>query len=235
MNQQNEVLDRLTGGFYSVGEVRRLSGVPESISRRFVKSYKGSYGLWGGEFQELSRGAFLTFRDLIEIRHIASFNSAGVTWQRIVRTARYAKERFESNYPFSDLRFKTDGVHIFSDAGVELEQVSLQGQMAFKQLLSDYLFYPVDYWNNEPVCWYPAQEWSVAEVGKGVVVDPRVAFGAPVIADYYIPTEVLYMSYKAEENNSLSVATNYEIPLKSVQNAISFEEELIVRNAANNV
>ncbi len=107
--------------------------------------------------------------------------------------------------------------------------------MAFKQLLSDYLFDPVDYWNNEPVCWYPAQEWSVADVGKGVMVDPRIAFGTPVIVNYNIPTEVLYLSYKAEEKNLLSVAANYEIPLTSVQNAISFEEELIVRNAANNV
>ena len=235
MNQKDEVLDRLTGGFYSVGEVRRLSGVAENISRRFVSLYKGTYGLWGGGYQKLSGSTYLTFRDLLEIRHFASFHSAGVSWQRIVKAAGHAKVRFESEYPFSDLRFKTDGAHVFKDIGTELEQISQHGQMAFKQVLEDSLFEPVDYCNNEPTCWYPAQEWGVASVGRGVVVNPRVAFGAPVIVDYHIPAETLYMNYKAEQNNPLSVAMNCEIPLASVECAIALEEELIIRNAAKKV
>ena len=140
---QKEAIDRLTAGIYSVGEVRSLSGVPENISRRFVNFYKGNYGLWGGSAQRFAGGVYLTFRDLIEIRHIAAFHSAGITWQRIIKAARHAKERFESDYPFSDLRFKTDGIHIFRDSGTDLgdlEQVSRHGQMAFRDVLGDYLF-----------------------------------------------------------------------------------------------
>ena len=232
MNQQNEVLGRLMGGFYSVGEVRRLSGVSEGISRRFVNSYKGTYGLWGGSLQKLSGSAYLTFRDLMEIRHIASFHSAGVSWQRIVKAAGYAKLRFESDYPFSNLRFKTDGAHIFRETSTEIEQISQHGQLAFREVLKDSLFDPVDHWHNEPVCWYPAQEWGLRAVGRGVMVNPSVAFGAPVIVDHGIPTEVLYMTYKAENNNVHLVAANYEIPQESVECAIAFQEAMMARYAA---
>ena len=231
MNQQNEVLDRLIGGFYSVGEVRRLSGISENVSRRFVNSYKGIHGLWGGGIQKFSGGVYLTFRALMEIRHIASFNSAGVSWQRIIRAASRAKLIFASDYPFSDLRFKTDGAHIFRDSGTELEQVSQYGQMAFKDVLGGSLFDPVDYWENQPVCWYPAEEWGLSDVGKTIMINPNVAFGAPVIVGYHIPAEVIYQSYKAEHDDAYSVAANYEIPQASVECAIIFQEKMLARDA----
>ena len=230
MTELADSIRRLTGGFYSVGEVRLLSGVKEPVSRRFVKSYKGMHGLWGGGEQELSGNVYLTFRDLLEIRHVSAFHSVGVTWQRIIRAARQAKLRFETDYPFSDLRFKTDGAHIFSSTGTDLEQLSGYGQLAFKQVMGDYLFDPVDYDDHEPVCWYPAEEWGMTFVGREVVVNPKVAFGAPVVESYHIPTEVLYLNYKAEMKDFESVALNFEIPLASVECAVAFQEELLARS-----
>ena len=230
MTEQAEVFDRLSDGFYSVGEVRRLAGVPENVSRRYVSSYKGKYGLWGGKNQRLGGNTYLTFRDLIELRHIDSFHSSGVSWQRILRTAQYAKERFETDYPFSDLRFETDGAHIFGETDEGLEQLSRHGQMAFGRVLSGYLFKPLDYLDYEPVRWYPGQEWEIEYVGRGVIVDPRISFGTPVIADYHVPTEVLYLNYRAELNDPETVARNYEIPLPSVVCAVAFQKELLNRN-----
>ena len=230
MTEPAESISRLTGGFYSVGEVRKLSGVKEPVSRRFVKSYKGKHGLWGGGEQRLAGNVFLTFRDLLEIRHVSAFHSVGVTWQRIIRTAQQARLRFETDYPFSDLRFKTDGAHIFSSTGTDLEQLSGFGQLAFKQVMGDYLFEPVDYDDFEPVCWYPAEEWGMSLVGREVIVNPKIAFGAPVVAGYNVPTEVLYLNYKAEMKDFKSVALSYEIPLTSVECAVAFQEELLARS-----
>ena len=223
MSEQEEVLNRLTEGFYSVGEVRRLTGVAEGVSRRFAKSYKGKYGLWGGRDQRLGRFIYITFRDLIELRYVNAFRTAGVSWQRIVGAARYAQSRFESQYPFSDLRFKTDGEHIFGESGEGLEQISGRGQMAFAEVISEYLFEPLDYLENEPVRWYPAQEWGMAGIGRAVMVDPRFGFGAPVITEYHIPTETLYLNYKAELDNAELVARSYEIPVESVRIAVEFQ------------
>ncbi len=235
MSDRIAVIDRLTSGFYSVGEVRLLSGVPEGVSRRFVKSCKGTHGLWGDGDQRLGGNAYLTFRDLLEIRHIHAFHTAGVSWQHITMAARRAKLRFDSDYPFSDLRFKTDRVHIFSATGMDLDPLSGHSQMAFKQVLGDCLFDPVDYDRYEPVCWYPAEEWGMTNVGREVMVNPRVAFGSPVIVEPHIPTEVLYLNYKAELNDMDLVALNYEIPRKDVEYAIAFQEELLARYAAQKV
>ena len=235
MSEQIETIDRLTGGFYSVGEVRLLSGVKETVSRRFVKSYKETYGLWGGGQQKLAGNAYLTFRDMLEIRHVSAFHTAGVSWQRIIRAAsrraaRRAKSRFDTEHPFSDLRFKTDGAHIFNATGTDLEQLSGYGQLAFKHVFGDHLFDPVDYEDYEAVCWYPAEEWGMTHEGREVIVNPKLAFGTPVIAGYHIPTEVLYWNYKAELNDLESVALTYEIPLTSVEFAVAFQEELLARN-----
>ena len=183
----------------------------------------------GGGEQMLAGNVYLTFRDLLEIRRVSAFHSAGVTWQRIIRAARHAKLRFETDYPFSDIRFKTDGAHIFNSTGTDLEQLSRYGQLALKQVMADYLFDPVDYDDHEPVCWYPAEEWGISQVGREVLVNPRLAFGTPVITGYHIPTEVLYGNYRAESNSIESVALNYEIPLTAVECAIAFQEELLAR------
>ncbi len=62
MTESVESISRLTGGFYSVGEVRLLSGVKEAVSRRFVKSYKGMHGLWGGGEQMLAGNVYLNIQ-----------------------------------------------------------------------------------------------------------------------------------------------------------------------------
>ena len=229
MTKQSEVLDRLTKGFYSVGEVRQLAGVAETVSRRFAKSYKGRHGLWDGQDQRLGRYVYISFRDLVELRFINAFHDAGVSWQRIVKTAQHAKSRFDTNYPFSDFRFKTDGAEVFGQTGEGLEQFSGQGQMAFAEVLSGYLFEPLDYRDNEPVRWYPAQEWGMAGIGRKVMVDPRHAFGAPVISKHYIPTRTLFLNYQGEGEDSELVARNYEISVESVETAVTFQKELSLR------
>ena len=75
----------------------------------------------------------------------------------------------------------------------------------------------------------------MTNVGREVMVNPTVAFGAPVIVGPHIPTEVLYLNYKAELYDMELVALNYEIPRASVEYAVAFQEELLTRYAAGKV
>ena len=221
----------LTGGLYWLGEVTRLAGISTDISRRFVRSYKGRRGLWGGGEQRAGRYYYATFRDLMELRYVNAFHIAGVSWQRICRTAEYSRERFGTDYPFSHRRFQTDGAEIFSDTNDGLEQISRYGQMAFSQIIGPELYEPLDYVDDAPVRWYPAEEWGLADIGQGVMVDPLRSAGAPVTSELYIPTETLYSKFKAEENDADRVARWYEIPKRTVLGAVAFEEELVKRAA----
>ena len=214
----------LAGGCYLLRDVRRLASVPEGVSRRFVRNYKGERGLWGGGNQRLGGRYYATFRDLMELRMINAFYSVGLRWPVIVRAAIYGQERFGTDYPFSDRRFQTDGGEIFDRGIVGLEQVSGRGQLAFEQLVGPSLFVPLDYLDDAPVRWYPAEEWGNKLIGRGVVVDPRRSFGVPVVADSYVPTDTLYRNFIAEGKDAALVARSYEIPVEAVLQAVAFEE-----------
>ena len=220
---------RLTNGVFWLDEVRRLADVPVDLSRRFVRTYKGQRALWGGGEQRVGRYYYATFSDLMELRIVNAFHLAGISWQRICRTAEFGCERFETDFPFSHRRFQTDGEDIFDRSRDALEAVSRHGQLAFPQIIVPSLFKPLDYMDDVPARWYPAEEWGLSCVGRGVVVDPRRSFGAPVVSESGIPTETLYLKSIAEGNDAKLVARWYEISEDDVLVAVAFEEALSER------
>ena len=65
-----------------------------------------------------------------------------------------------------------------------------------------------------------ASRWNIAE---GVVVDPRISFGKPVIRSTGVTTFVLANQYKANRKNSGLVADLYDVSEEDVLNAVRFE------------
>lgn len=226
-------IERLSAGMYWLSEVRNLAGVPTDLSRRFVRTYKGQRGLWGGAEQKAGRYYYATFLDLMELRIVNAFHISGVSWQRICKTAEYACQRFGTDFPFSHRRFQTDGREVFDRAGNQIEQVSRDGQLVFAQIIGPSLFKPMDYVDDAPVRWYPAEEWGLRSVGRSVVVDPRHSFGVPVISERFIPTDTLNLNFEAEGRDASLVARSYEISEASVWCAVHFEQELARRSTKN--
>ncbi len=225
-------VDRLNAGMYWLGEVRTLAGVPTELSRRFVRTHKGQRGLWGGAEQRVGRYYFATFLDLMELRIVNAFHISGVSWQRICKTAEYACQRFETDFPFSHRRFQTDGREIFDRASHRIEQVSGSGQIAFARIIGPSLFEPMDYEDDAPVRWYPAEEWGLTTVGRSVLIDPLHSFGSPVVNERFIPTDTLHVNFEAEGRDASLVARSYDISEASVWCAVYFEQEL-ARRATN--
>ena len=226
----SETLQGLAVGSYSPAEVQRLAGVPATLTRRFLSKYKGELGLWGGvvsQDQHLDGRWYATFQDMIELRCLRAFHDAGVTWQRIRRTAEYARDRFNTDYPLSHRRFLTEGKGIFARTQEGLEQLSGHGQYTFEEIIGPEFFDPVEYNDVDlPVRWYPAVEWGWDSHSRTVVVDPLRSFGSPVLADFGVPTQVLYDSYRAESHDAGRVARIYEVPVALVQAAVDFEQYL---------
>ena len=197
-----DTTELLSAGLYWLDDVRRLAGVPTELSRTFVRQCKGDWGLWGGGEQRLGRYYYATFRDLIELRYVNALYRAGVSWQRIGRTAEYAGARLGTDYPFSNRQFRTDGAEIFdlTDAKLDTgpyhvidfvpERDSENGQLTFAKIITPSLYTPLDYAGDAPARWYPAEEWGLDSVGRSVVVDPLRSFGAPVIDGWHIPLPI---------------------------------------------
>ena len=226
-----ESLRGLAVGSYSPSEVQKLAGVPVTLTRRFLSKYKSELGLWGGELghdQHLDGRWYATFQDMLELRCLRAFHDAGVSWQRIRRTAEFSRDRFDTDYPFSHRRFLTEGKGIFARTEDGLEQLSGQGEYTFEEIIGPELFDPIEFNDIDlPVRWYPAVEWGWdSNDGRAIVVDPLRSFGIPILADYGVPTNVLYDSYRAESYDAGRVARIYEVPVASVQTAVDFERHL---------
>jgi uncharacterized protein (DUF433 family) len=59
-----------------------------------------------------------------------------------------------------------------------------------------------------------------------VIIDPRIAFGRPVIAPQFVPTETLFALWKAEDGNYRAVADWFHISREQAEESVEFEMRL---------
>jgi uncharacterized protein (DUF433 family) len=73
-----------------------------------------------------------------------------------------------------------------------------------------------------------AKSWRIAD---GVVIDPRISFGKPIVSSCAIPTMVLSSAYEANGRDLERVAAWYGIGPDDVHHAVTFENTLANRAA----
>ena len=136
----------------------------------------------------------LSYLQLVEGAFVASFRAAGVSLQQIRRARDYLSEMFSAEYPFAQLKLKTDGVHILKEMpdGGGLIVANRYGQEGWEQILSDRIA-QFDYQHDLAMCWH------LRGRNVPIVVDPRVSFGVPTVRDRGIATWVLANRVRAGE------------------------------------
>ena len=137
--------------------------------------------------------AGLSYMQLVESAFVASFRSAGIPLQRIRKARDYLAETFHADYPFAQIKLRTDGIHILKEIpDGNLIVADRSGQEAWEQLFTDRIA-QFDYVSDMAMRWYFR--------GRGVplVVDPRFSFGAPTVASSGIATWALAGRFLAGE------------------------------------
>jgi uncharacterized protein (DUF433 family) len=74
----------------------------------------------------------------------------------------------------------------------------------------------IEHQNDEVARWWPMTE------SKGVVLDPKRSFGAPIVAEVGIPTEILMRAVTAEGSQE-AAAIAYDVPRQAVARAVEYE------------
>jgi len=226
------VQSRLGIGIYSVPEAARLSGVSAQRIRRWLRGYQYSvrgerrtssavvvadYGIPG-------RALNLSFLDLLEVRFIDEFRKAGVGWKAIRIASQRAREILERDHPFSTKRFRTDGKTILLEIAREEDEDELldlvKDQFAFRKVLWPYLYKGLDF-GPEDI----AERWWPMDRRRSVVVDPSRSFGQPIVNREGVPTAALAEGFRAESSLE-RVASWFEVSIRSVRDAVDFEEQL---------
>ena len=166
----------------------------------------------------------LTFADLIEIRFLDAFRQKGVSTKALRIASQRAKELLGRHHPFSTQIFMSDGRTILAEITKETGDKALldilRDQFVFEKVIGSYLYSGLDFNElKEPARWWP--------IGKdrAVVIDPRRAFGAPIIAKSGVPTKILNSAINAEKSVEF-IAKWYGVAIDEVMDAVKFEIKL---------
>jgi len=177
-----------------------------------------------GRVSDSAESPILTFADLIEIRFLEAFRQKGVSTKALRIASQRAKELLGRHHPFSTQIFKSDGRTILAEITKETGDRALLDilgdQFVFETVIASYLYAGLDFNElKEPARWWPLGN------DRSVVIDPRRAFGAPIIARTGVPTKILNSAVNAEQSVEF-VAKWYGVKIDEVTDAVQFETKL---------
>ena len=224
-----DTFERIGRGAYTLGEAHRLTHVPIRRIRRWTRGYeftlsRGRKGYSLPIVDTIDGTPALDFGALIEIRFINAFREFGVSWRSIRIAATHAAQILHSRHPFSHRSFRTDGHTIIAelvDASGDRRLLDLvKDQYEFRKIVSRYLHAGLEFnTSDEPERWWPLGR------PRRIVIDPKRAFGAPIVDTFGVPTLILAQAVIAE-GSVRAAARLYNVSVPAVRNAVGFENSL---------
>jgi len=203
---------------YTVAQAARYAGThPQTVSYWHHKGGELGPALPGKE-----QGQLLSYMQLVEVAFVATFRRLHVPLQKLRRARAYLAQVFDFEYPFAQLRLKTDGYHILMNLQEVEPDSDLQrliiadanGQMAWEGLIGE-RFNEFDYdQQGLAITWHPRGRQSL------VVIDPRVSFGAPIV--HGVPTWIIRGRRSAGERIT-EIADDFGLQESDVIQALEFE------------
>jgi len=193
---------------YSVIEAAHYLRIPRSTLRAWVAGQAYRANGRRGMFRPIitapdSRLRLLSFINLVEAHVLDALRTQHqhqISLQTIRRALHYLAREFHTAHPLVDQRFETDGVNLFVRRYGALVNISESGQLAMRRVLETYLR-RVDRDEAGLVArLYPFTRKRNADEPRAVVIDPRIAFGRPVLVGTGIPTVVIAERYKAGDS-----------------------------------
>ena len=182
------------------------------------------------QWQKGNRGALaprphreaLSYLELVEGAVVSALRNEGVALWRIREAREYLASTLKSEYPFAQYQFKTDGRRLFIDFAEvvgqkrgfgKLLRPDQQGQLAWEEVIGRLTEF--DYERKGIVI-----RWHVAGSASGVVIDPRISFGSPMVKG--IATWAIRGRWAAGEPPD-EIADDFGLREKDIVDALVFE------------
>ena len=175
-----------------------------------------------------------SFRNLVELHVLNSIRKRHrVTLYRVRIAIEILSASWESEHPLAEQDILTDGYELFARVSGLLTNVSDYDKQIH---LDKVLRAALQRIERQPagearkLFPFPTAEVESAEP-RTIEINPAVQFGRPCLAGTGIPTEILYQRHRGGDTVD-ALASDYEIPLGRVQDAIHFEKDLRARRSA---
>lgn len=160
----------------------------------------------------------LSFWNLVECSVLATIRKQHeVSLQKVRRALSYVAKELGLSRPLIDQDFQTDGVTLFVEQYGKLIDASKQGQTAMREILRAGLtrierdeaglaarLFP---WRTDP------------HEARLVAVDPRIAFGQPVLVDTRVPIETVFDRFRAGDRLD-HLAAEYRVSSDTLEDLV---------------
>jgi len=213
---------------YPLVEAARYLKLPVATLRSWVagRPYPKAEGV--GRFQPLIKPAArkppsLSFWNLIEAHVLRSLRTDhGVSIKAVRQALSYAEKSLGVERLLLRKELRTNAGRVFLDRYGALIELSASGQIAMRQLLDEHLKrVEWDDWQF-PVRLYPFLSVDAPSGGKPIAIDPKIAFGRPVVLRAGVSTASIVERIDAGETVD-DLATDYGLNASEIEQAVLFE------------
>ena len=211
---------RVARAIFTLREAAGYLGVPKSTVHEWARP-SGDRSPLITVFARHGRQATMPFLGFAEGYVLSAFRKAGVPLQRIRPAVKVLSQEIGLDHALASRRLYTDGAEVLFDYATERREDDLlalvaprTGQYQFTELVRDYLqriSYGDDGW---------ASHVQLPIYGRaGVVVDPHVAFGLPILTDGGARVEDLVDRFLAGDAIT-DISDDFGVPSGQVEDVI---------------
>lgn len=205
---------------YSMGEAARILRVPKPTLRTWclgwqqTRSRRAQAPVLIPDGRD-ENGTYLSFFNLIESGFLNAYRQAGASMQRLRAALDFCRSRLEIERPLLTERFRLDGRDLVLEFDRKLLNASAGGQFLWPDAVEQWLT-DIDY---DAVG--PYQVW-IAGRGRPILVNPRIGFGAPILASCGVRTEEILERF-LENEQPAEIAEDFGAKVDEVLEAIRWE------------
>lgn len=170
----------------------------------------------------------LSFVNLVELHVLDSIRREHrIRLENVRGAVEFLRRKFETAHPLADVQMETNGKDLFVQRLGQLINVSREGQLAMRDVLETFLRRIDRDPRGVAIRLFPftrvrSDQEPPADAPRLVAIDPRVAFGRPVLAGSRIPTVEIAERFMAGESFE-SLAADYARPIEEIEEAIRCE------------
>lgn len=214
---------------YGPAETARYLRLPAATLRTWLIGRDYPRGEARATFHPLIKPAgkqplLLSFYNLIECHVLRALRTEhGVAIAELRKAIAYAQRKLAIDRLLLSKELRTHAGEVFLDRYVELINLSASGQLAMRKLFEDHLRrVEWDEWQF-PVRLYPFTNSTRPADERSIAIDPKIAFGRPIVRRVGVSTAAIVDRIDAGETVA-AVAADYDLTVEEVEQAVLYAQ-----------
>jgi uncharacterized protein (DUF433 family) len=214
---------------YGLAEAARYLRLPAATLRTWLIGRDYPKGQTRATFHPLIKPAgkkplLLSLYNLIEAHVLRALRTEhGVAIAELRKAIAYAEKKLDIERLLPSKELRTHAGEVFLDRYVELISLSASGQLAMRKLFEDRLRrVEWDEWQF-PMRLYPFTSATQPSSERVIAIDPKIAFGRPIVRRAGISTAAIVDRIDADESVA-ALAEDYDLTVYQIEQAVVYAQ-----------